>query len=1561
MGAADTCAAAANTSPPSTSNDNIEVYDDASGDEDDSVPSGAPVNLKQKRRVQKSVFELFLASPACQNAFKARFKNGTIKEAEDDEQTVHAIIAQSQTAAIVKNPREYQIELFERAKHENTIAVLDTGSGKTLIAVLLLQWIIDNELESRAAGKHPRISFFLVASVNLVYQQYSVLDVNLDHKIARLSGADNKSSNSKLEWQNLMSENKVIVCTAEILFQNLSRGYINMKQINLLVFDEAHHTKKNHSYARYAYSVFWQQTPLILGRIVKDFYIAEPDRAARPRIFGMTASPIDAKTDVVQAASELENLLDCRIATTSNMSLAEAIKKPSETILTYLALPRVGLETTLLQQLEARYGHMEIFATIFARAVDIARHLGRWCADRHLVFALSSDRLKKFEMKVERSFYERSVQEDPEKRQKDLDEALKQLNEAIDFAQKEGTIAISDIDVRTDVSTKVSMLFRYLSKQYERETDQRCIVFVTEKITARLMCFLSERLGTKYMHSAFLVGQGGTDSFEENLSIRQQIMTLAKFRKGITNCLFATSVAEEGLDVPDCNLVVRFDQYATMIQYVQSRGRARKLNSTFIHMIEDGNSMQKNMLSEVRYQEISMRHFCNSLPEDRKLLGNQDGLELLLEQEKNIRTYTEKLTGAKLTYGNALNILATFVSAIPTDSDEPMHPTFVVVGSGAKFVAEVILPGNAPIRSVQGRPERKKRLAKCSAAFDACIELRRKQYMDGNFNPVYQKKLPAMRNALLAAGMHKSSGYDMQVKPKVWAEHRGTLPSKLWITLIDFPQGLKRAHGCFAFLTRTAMPQFPSFPVFLEDGHSTKVVSAALSEPLTLNETLLEKFTAFTMTVFHDIFSKTYLVDASKLSYWMAPASIFLDLEDNQAIHNLSPEEVIDWDLLEIVATKGETQWTPDLPNSFLVDKFITDPWAPRRFYTKRINRTLKMSDPVPDEVARPKTKSTGSIIDYSFQAWRRTKLSRVFTEGQPVVEAEIIPLRRNMLAAPEQKEVSVSTKAYLCLEPLRISALTPAIAASLFYWPAIIHRLESYLICMDGCASVGVACAPDLALAAFTKDSDNQGEHENQDRVNFQHGMGDNYERLEFIGDTFLKTATTISTFILNPNENEFEFHVRRMQMLCNQNLFENALEYKLYEYIRSMTFSRRTWYPEGMKLIKGTGVKFGEEKVTFYDGKKHILGQKTIADVCEALIGAAFVSHDRPDEPWQPSHWEAAIHAVTKFVVSPDHIMLTMDDYKKAYEKPAYQIAQVTAVQRDLAQKVQLEHDYSFRYPRLLYSAFSHPSNAYMQQQVPSYQRLEFLGDALLDQASIAYLFYKYPEADPQWLTEHKMAMVSNKFLGALCVNIGFHKHLRHSHAKIGSQVKTYVEELVEARETADGSRDYWTTVSDPPKCLPDIVEAFVGAMFIDSDFDFGQVQRFFQQHVRWFFEDMSIYDTFANNHPCTHLHQRLQTGFGCVDYRLMAKELPGVDGLESRDVVAVVMIHDRIVASAGGKGGRYARLRVAKRALEALDGLAPFEFRTKFSCDCRTVDGEDGGTTAPAIANMGADCGV
>ncbi len=330
--------------------------------------------------------------------------------------------------------------------------------------------------------------------------------------------------------------------------------------------------------------------------------------------------------------------------------------------------------------------------------------------------------------------------------------------------------------------------------------------------------------------------------------------------------------------------------------------------------------------------------------------------------------------------------------------------------------------------------------------------------------------------------------------------------------------------------------------------------------------------------------------------------------------------------------------------------------------------------------------------------------------------------------------------------------------------------------------------------------------------------------------------------------------------------------------------------------------------------------------------------------DGKWSSSNWDESVKAVKLFANSPDHPQSRWSDYYAGYEKPQYQIAESTAAQVDLARKIEARHPYKFKYPRLLRSAFIHPSQPFMWEQIPNYQRLEFLGDSLLDMAFIMHLFFAYPDKDPQWLTEHKTPMVSNKFLGAVCVKLGWHTHIRQNTALLSTQIRDYVNEIEEAEREANGAVDYWVTVSDPPKCLADVVESYVAAIFVDSEFDFNSVQDFFQRHLKPFFTDMTLpaYETFASNHPTTRLARLLGTAFGCSEWRMAALETETCVPGKAKAVAAMVMIHEKVVFHSLGQSGRYARVRASQAALEVLDGLPPFEFRSRFGCDCVEEEG-------------------
>lgn len=175
----------------------------------------------------------------------------------------------------------------------------------------------------------------------------------------------------------------------------------------------------------------------------------------------------------------------------------------------------------------------------------------------------------------------------------------------------------------------------------------------------------------------------------------------------------------------------------------------------------------------------------------------------------------------------------------------------------------------------------------------------------------------------------------------------------------------------------------------------------------------------------------------------------------------------------------------------------------------------------------------------------------------------------------------------------------------------------------------------------------------------------------------------------------------------------------------------SRRNWYPQGVKLLGGKGhTKTGNE------AQKHQLGDKTVADVCEALIGAALLSYE------DTGNMDMAVKAVSALVSSSDHDLSCWGDYHRLYSIPSYQLVQASASELDLAAKIEQQHNYHFKHPRLLCSAFIHPSYPpSWSNKIPCYQRLEFLGDALLDMACVNFLYHRHPDQDPQWLTEHKV----------------------------------------------------------------------------------------------------------------------------------------------------------------------------------------------------------------------------
>ncbi|KAL7941514.1 hypothetical protein V8C42DRAFT_348640 [Trichoderma barbatum] len=1442
-----------------------------------------------------------------------------------DKLSVSRLVKDSVHQKIILSPREYQIELYERARDENTIVVLDTGSGKTLIAALLMRDVLQRELQNRADGHKHQTAFFLVEKVALCFQQHAVLSTNLEFPIGKFFGEMTGVIRSQEYWNKQFAENMAIVCTAQILLDLLACGFISMSQINLIVFDEAHHAKKSHPYAR----------------IIKDHYLRSRD--ARPRILGMTASPVDALTkDVRYAAAELESMLCSKIATISDEALmkSQAHRQQTEVKEYYDRLEDPEDSKTRLWDLVSRCvrsnpqfrGHLEF-------AYNASSTLGTWCADRYWQLLITDTEMLKIEARTGRDILELDASAG--------DEAMAAVAQVRGIIQDHSFGAI--VAGSPELSTKVKTLYEVLEDAFCKRQAKRCIVFVEARSTAFLLADLFEQPGMQIpgMKTAYMIGSRVSSASAAYMSYRDQIMSLQKFRYGETNCLFATSVAEEGIDVPECDVIVRFDLYTSAIQYIQSKGRARQKSSLYVSMMEEGNLDHMRKLRRATRDAHALRQFCSALPEDRKVPDFVIGHDVLAAQEQvTQKTFTVAETGAQLTFITSLEVLAKFASSFPYHSEDGITSLEYIVNTiGKRFIARVILPDGSPVKMFAGEVQKSKQLARCSAAFEACVHLINKKYINGNLQPAFSKKLPEMRNARLALASDKKTEYDMRIKPDFWSSCLAPEPpTSLYRTIItlDQPEALERASRPLIILTRKPLPDIPSTPLFFGGGRASIVRLSNSQGPFGVLPREIEALASFTLRLFTDVFSKEFEAKSHEIPYFVAPSRVTA---------SCSEAAEIDWDAV-LYAHENERLHWENAPNEFFREKLAIDPWdGSRKFILHGINPELKPSDPTPKGVPQPKSlgyrKVEQNIKEYSNSLSVNSRKRRNWRDDQPVVNAELLPIRRNFLDEFFVDDEGDGT-CYVILEPLCVSPLPIDVVSMALVLPVVMYRVDSVLIALEICSLVDLTIRPDLALEAVTKDSFNTEEH-GEYQIDFQPGMGKNYERLEFLGDTFLKMATTISVFTLFPVADEFESHVTRMVMLCNQNLFKHAVERNVPAYIRTKAFDRRTWYPSNMTLKKGKAAK---------TETKHCLSHKSIADVCEALIGAAYMTSTT-------ENMDMAVKAVTAMVCSVNHTMLEYKDYFATLIVPKWHGQQTTAAQRLTLDKVAEITGYHFQCAPLVRSAFRHPSYVF-ESSVRDYQRLEFLGDALLDMAVVDFLFRRFPEADPKWLTEHKMAMVSNQFLGCLCVKLGLHKFILLASSALLGDIGRYAAQLEQAEETArqksQGGRveatsgeslkaegqlvrqNFWIELPQPPKALADVVEALVGAMFVDSGYSFSVVLSFFTKFIQPFFEDMALYSSFASNHPVTALSHKLQVDFCCNQWRLHVANVPapleaGIAVVSESELLCALMVHGKVIAHATSpKSGTEAKKTVAKLALEKLALIQDVaHFRREMECDC------------------------
>ena len=390
---------------------------------------------------------------------------------------------------------------------------------------------------------------------------------------------------------------------------------------------------------------------------------------------------------------------------------------------------------------------------------------------------------------------------------------------------------------------------------------------------------------------------------------------------------------------------------------------------------------------------------------------------------------------------------------------------------------------------------------------------------------------------------------------------------------------------------------------------------------------------------------------------------------------------------------------------------------------------------------------------------------------------------------------------------------------------PSILHRVQVALVVDHLCEGIlSPVKIQDRALVSTAISASSADEDTD-------------YQRLEFFGDSMLKYMTSLSLVAGRLHWHEGILSHQKDHIVANSSLALAALKTGLDQYILSKAFTGRKWRPVYRSELLQQSAK-----------EKREMSTKILADVVEALIGAAYLDGGAskvlvclkiflPEISWIAPAKACQILYATYDVEIPSSTYL-----------------------------VQVERliSYQFNSKALLLEALTHGSFR-SPRSGSSYQRLEFLGDAILDNIVTRVAFAHEPSILTHRLHLIRTALVNGNYLGFLCLDhsmaqaridpvtddlqntttaeVTHRFHLWQAMRHASPTVSLAQQECVLRYQTlhtrissllAYGGYYPWSVLASlaPPKPMSDMVESLVGAIYVDTQGSLPACETFLQR---------------------------------------------------------------------------------------------------------------------------------
>ncbi|MFX1595376.1 MAG: DEAD/DEAH box helicase [Promethearchaeota archaeon] len=528
--------------------------------------------------------------------------------------------------------REYQENIFINCLNRNCLVVIPTGLGKTIIALMLAVQRLTEIEDSKV--------IILAPTKPLVEQHYNTfleLTKLPKESLISLTGAIIPEKRKEL-WLGI----KVAFMTPQVLQNDLISGLYSIKDVSLMIFDECHRAVGDYAYC------------FIANKYCELSHYSQ--------ILGLTASPGSTESKINEIKQNLF-INHVEIRTEKDLDVIPYIHKVDNDWIK-VKLPTQFLEIKTILEEKLRRFYKKLKENDLLTSYDILKVTRKDLLKlNHLInrrISIAKDKEEKFQMFNAKKLTANAIrishmielietqgvgalkdyfEKNTEKIKKNTaNKSLKELFTDKDF--KRAQTLTYELHSKGSIHPKIEKLKEILTNQLNENLNSRILVFChfRDSINNLVEVFKNDKLIRVHK----FVGQA-TRGSDRGLTQKEQINLLREFKEGIYNTLIGTSVAEEGLDIEECDLVVFYDVVPSAIRSIQRRGRTgrKKEGKVYVLMAEGTRDEGYYWAEKVKEKnmKLSLEKIKNS--ETNSKLGQLNLLNFI-SQIKNEETQIKK-------------------------------------------------------------------------------------------------------------------------------------------------------------------------------------------------------------------------------------------------------------------------------------------------------------------------------------------------------------------------------------------------------------------------------------------------------------------------------------------------------------------------------------------------------------------------------------------------------------------------------------------------------------------------------------------------------------------------------------------------------------------------------------------------------------------------------------------------------------------------------------------------------------------------------------------------------